>query len=183
MQKYLIPISFLTIFMTFICCCKPDSASNATNVVGTEVKEVKSADKNVSMENPDTLIYCSIANEAPAGGGKNYMELINENGKTELIVATDQNNDFGETPSKKVYTLKEEDAAALLKVIKENDLLDVKVPKEKQIEMPGATEYRVRMEISGRDVFFLRWYKGYPPADRAYNIIEKQFNELVNNNK
>ena len=100
-----------------------------------------------------------------------------------LLVATDQNNDFGETPSKKVYTLKEEDAAALLKVIKENDLLDVKVPKEKQIEMPGATEYRVRMEISGRDVFFLRWYKGCPPADRAYNIIEKQFNELVNNNK
>jgi len=169
--------------MTLICCCKPDSASNGAKAGGNKAKvasnKKKTADKQDTSEKPDTLIYCSIANESPAGGGKNYIELINENGITELIAAYDLNNDFGRPSSKDTYTLTAEDAAALLKVIKENNLLEAKVTPESQIEMPGAKQYRVRIEISGREVFTLRWYKDCDSADVVYLTLQYQFRELI----
>lgn len=181
MQKYFSTISILALFMTFICCCNHDSVSNNAKKSGNETKEVVSAnkDKKMTTEKPDTLIYCSIADESPAGGSKNYIELINENGKTELIAAYDLNNDFGRPSSKDTYTLTAEDAAALLKVIKENNILDAKVTPESQIEMPGAKQYRVRIEISGREVFTLKWYKVCEGADAVYLTLKHQFSELI----
>lgn len=123
------------------------------------------------------LIYCSYAQTGAAGLGKDYCELIADEGKDPVIVVVlDEGNRFGDPEIHSTYQVNKSVVEDLAKL-----LADAKVYRLNgyNLEEPitGGHSYRIYQEYSSGEHVDARWY-GHgvkESALRAYNIIEHFF--------
>ena len=123
------------------------------------------------------LIYCSYAQTGAAGLGKDYCELIADEGKDPVVVVVlDEGNRFGDPEIHCTYQVDRSVVDDLAKLLADNRVYRL---DGYNLEEPitGGHSYRIYQEYSSGAHVDARWYghgvKG--SALRAYAIIEQFF--------
>lgn len=123
------------------------------------------------------LIYCSYAQTGAAGLGKDYCELIADDGKDPVIVVVmDEGNRFGDPEIHNTYPVDRSVVQDLAKTLADNKVYRL---DGYRLEEPisGGHSYRIYQEYSSGERVDARWYGNNvkESALRAYAIIEHFF--------
>lgn len=135
-----------------------------------------STNANVLSEPTGRLIYCSYSKSSPAGGGKDYCELINENGKIEVVAHFNIDSRFADE-IEQTFTATEADVEALEALLKDIKVWQLSESAKAEQEEPGATRYRIYQEYESGERPNSVWYthSGTQAQRAAYNAIEAFF--------
>lgn len=123
------------------------------------------------------LTYCSYAQTGAAGLGKDYCELIADEGKDPIIVVVlDEGNRFGDPEIRRTFEVDRSVVQDLAKLLVDNKVYRL---DGYNLEEPisGGHSYRIYQEYSSGEHVDARWY-GHgvkESALRAYAIIEHFF--------
>lgn len=123
------------------------------------------------------LIYCSYAQTGAAGLGKDYCELIADEGaEPKIVVVLDEGNRFGDPEIHSTYPVDKSVVDELAKLLADNKVYRL---NGYNLEEPisGGHSYRIYQEYSSGQHVDARWY-GHGVKDsalRAYAIIEHFF--------
>ena len=123
------------------------------------------------------LIYCSYSQTGAAGLGKDYCELIADEGKDPVVVVVlDEGNRFGDPEIRCTYQVDRSIVDDLSKLLADNRIYRL---DGYNLEEPitGGHSYRIYQEYSSGAHVDARWY-GHgvkESALRAYAIIEQFF--------
>ena len=143
--------------------------------------ETASADSVQTQAPQGRLVYCSYSCNRPAGGGKDYCELIADPGVTPTVVVCLNSNS-------RLYDTEERRFAVADSVVAEAQLmlaelevwnLNGYVHKE---NIPGAPTYRIYQEYESGEKFNAVW-SGHdikPEAERAYIATARFFSRWRN---
>ena len=121
------------------------------------------------------LIYCSCA-ETPYGvpdKGKDYFELIADEGKTPKVVkCTDAGTDFA---IKEDYNVTEDDVKQMQQILQDLDVGKLNGYNQHE-DMTGGSSFRVYMEYADGSNINATWYTHQPKeqAVTTYNTILRQ---------
>lgn len=124
------------------------------------------------------IIYCSYANTRNDGWSRHFCELVNENGKTTVVVY-DYNHGM-EQPDERHYEVTADVAEQMEAMIRENKYYEIDGYKVFDSMMGGSTK-RVYMEFSTGEHINAEWFaeKPNPLAVSAYADIAKFFQPWV----
>lgn len=128
------------------------------------------------------LIYCSCSETRMAGLGKDYCELIADEGKLpKVVICLNANNDLGEPEIKKEYPATSSDVEQIATLLQEAEVYKLN-GYNKEEEMTGGASYRVYMEYSSGEKVDIHWYSHTPSekARQAYNLIDRFFSKWRN---
>ena len=139
------------------------------------------ASTNMMNEPKGKLIYCSYSKSSPAGMGKNYCELINENGKIDVVVHFNIDCSFADE-IEQTFTATKEDVCKLEALLKELKVWELNGINKCEQEEPGASRYRIYQEYESGEHPNSVWYThtGTQAQRAAYNAIEAFFSKWVN---
>ena len=120
------------------------------------------------------LIYCSYANTRNDGWGRHFCELVNENGKTTVVVY--ENTREMSKPDERHYEVTADVADSLEKIIRDNKYYEIDGYKVFDSMMGGSTK-RVYMEFDTGEHINAEWFaeKPNPQAVSAYAAIARFF--------
>lgn len=124
------------------------------------------------------MIYCCYANTRNDGWGRNFCELINENGKTTVVVYL-YNRQMTQ-PDERHYEVTADVAEQLERIVRENKFYEI--DGYKVIEhMIGGTTKRVYMEFDSGEHYNAEWFAEKPDklAVSAYTALVEFFQPWV----
>ena len=123
------------------------------------------------------LIYCSYSATGVAGLGKNYCELVADEGEQPVIhVRLNVGNRFGEEEPQGDFPVSQEVVETLRRKLAEAEVYKLNGYEVDEM-MTGGTIYRIYMEYSSGETINARWY-GHnikQEAWSAYYLIEHYF--------
>jgi hypothetical protein len=130
---------------------------------------------NAATEAPKGhMIYCSYANTRNDGWGRNFCELVHENGKTTVVVYS-YNRQMAQ-PDERHYEVSDQVANQLETLVRENKFYEIDGYKVIEHMMGGSTK-RVYMEFETGEHINAEWFAEKPDqlAESAYSAIAKFF--------
>ena len=124
------------------------------------------------------MIYCCYADKRNDGWGRNFCELINENGKTTVVVY-EYNHEMPK-PDERHYEVSADVARQLETIIRENKFYEINGYKAIESMMGGSTK-RVYMEFDSGEHINAEWFTSNPNklAVSAYQAIFNFFQPWV----
>ena len=127
-------------------------------------------------EPKSALIYCSYSESSPAGGGKNFCELIADVGTQPKIVVSLNNDCHFAEHVKKEFPVDSTTVSTLQQMLKEQKVYKLN-GYFKEEPMTGGTTYRIYMEYADGQTVNAWWYSHSPSEEvvAAYNMIERFF--------
>lgn len=124
-----------------------------------------------------TLTYCSYAESGSAGLGKDYCELIADEGtEPKVVVALHIGNRFGDPEIHAEYPVGPEVVAQLQDLLAENKVYKLD-GYDAEEAISGGYAHRIHIEYSSGRQVTARWYaiKVKKQAWSAYRMIERFF--------
>jgi len=123
------------------------------------------------------LIYCSYSKTRVAGQGKDYCEIINENGKCIVNVVMNEDSEFSK-PFKGQYEATEADIDRLHDIIMKEKIYELNGYRRNR-HMNGGATYRIYMEFDSGEWIEAHWYTDRPKekAVEAYDTISNFFSK------
>ena len=113
------------------------------------------------------LIYCSYSASGVAGMGKDYCELVADEGKQPVIhVRLNIGNRFGEKEPQGDYTVSQDVVEKLRLKLAEAEVYKLNGYSVDEM-MTGGTVYRIYMEYSSGETVNAQWY-GHDIKDEAW---------------
>lgn len=124
------------------------------------------------------IIYCSYSNTRNDGWGRHFCELINENGKTTVVVYL-YNRDMAK-PDERHYEVTADVANQMETLVRDNKYYEIDGYKVFDSMMGGSTK-RVYMEFETGEHINAEWFaeKPLPLAVSAYQAIAHFFTPWV----
>lgn len=121
------------------------------------------------------LIYCSYSKTRVAGQGKDYCEIINENGNCTVNVVMNENSEFSK-PFKGRYEASEADINRLHDIIMKEKIYELDGYRRNS-HMTGGATFRIYMEFDSGEWIETKWYTDKPSkkAVEAYDTIYSFF--------
>ena len=123
------------------------------------------------------LLYCSYSATGAAGLGKDYCELVADEGKKPVIhVRLNVGNRFGEKEPQGDFTVSEEVVETLRRKLAEAEVYKLNGYSVEEC-ITGGTTYRIYMEYASGEKINAHWY-GHDVKDEAraaYYLIARYF--------
>ena len=124
----------------------------------------------------DKLTYCSYSCSRPAGGGKDYCELIADSGAVPKVVVSLYNDCRWHEHIEKEYTVGPQDVAKMQKMLAEMEVYKLNGYTHDE-QLDGAPTYRIYQEYASGERINAVW-SGHDikeDAVDAYHYIKNYF--------